>query len=76
MWVRKLGMSRAKWAEKLAFKQDVKETLSAVDAELGVGVSESVVSKSTAKKRAPSLSPVLKHLHGGDAGLGLNWEIE
>lgn len=76
MWVRKLGMSRATWAEKLAFKQGVTETLSVVDAELGVGVSESVVSRGTARKRAPSLSPVLKHLHGGDAGLGLSWETE
>lgn len=69
-------MSRAKWAEKLAFKQDVTETLSAVDAELGVGVTESVVSRGTARKRAPSLSPMLKQLHGGDTGLGLSWEIE
>lgn len=69
-------MRRATWAEKLAFKQAVTETLAAVDAELGVGVSASVVSRGTARKRAPSPSPVLKHLHGGDAGLGLSWEIE
>lgn len=34
LWVRKLGMGRAKWVENLAFTQDVKETLAAMDVEL------------------------------------------
>lgn len=52
MWVRKLGMSRAEWVEKLAFPWGVGETLAAVGADLGCG-SESVVSRGAARRGAP-----------------------
>lgn len=79
LWVRKLGMGRTKWVENLAFTQNVKGTLAAMDMELGCRVSESVVIRGTARKRAPSLSSEFKHvygLYGWDEGVGLSWEIE
>jgi hypothetical protein len=42
-------------------------------------VSESVISRGTARKRALSLSSEFKHvcgLYGWDEGVGLSWEIE